>query len=424
MFGINFGKNKSESGTNPAQAKHFESQWQGAADNYNKDRSGASRVPGASPLQQSAFDWYQNQLAGGGPGGGGGGGPGGGGGGGGGGGQGTVQNALAGIQGVMGGAPSMGGANAQAMRGMQSAMGLGGAQDFAMQGVQQGPQLGAAAQMGRDAGMGGSQYLDPTARGALSQFAGGQHIGGNPELDATVQRAQQSVGDQFSKSVLPGLNATFGGAGRTGSGLHQEALTDAGSEATKRMGDVASQLYGGAYEQGRGQQLQAAGQLGGLGLQGGQLGLGGLRAGADIWGQGQNRQMQGNQLAGSMFNQGQNRQLQGNQMAANMWGQGQDRKLQGGLGMGQLGMQQQQHALSARNSGAANSRANYAQRMQLAGQALGAGGQQRGIAGQQANADVLANQQYQSAIGPAQGYNKQSGWNFGLQSSEGGGGGG
>lgn len=88
----------------------------------------------------------------------------------------------------------------------------------------------------------------------------------NPFLDATYDRAAGRVTDHFSKSILPGINATFAGAGRTGGGLHGDYISQAVGEAGDALSGLATDIYGGAYESGQERLLRgqtAAGQLAG-----------------------------------------------------------------------------------------------------------------------------------------------------------------
>ena len=86
----------------------------------------------------------------------------------------------------------------------------------------------------------GSQTLD-NAEGNLNQLIGG---GKNPYLDAAYGQAAEQV----SNSV----NSQFSGAGRYGSGAQQDLLA-------KNLGNVATNIYGGAYDQDQGRRLQAIG---------------------------------------------------------------------------------------------------------------------------------------------------------------------
>lgn len=108
------------------------------------------------------------------------------------------------------------------------------------------------------------------AESALNQFIGGQQ---NPYLDATYQKAAEQV----SNSV----NGNFSQAGRYGSGAHTASLTEG-------LGDMATNIYGGAYENDASRRMQAIGmapEFGNMAYQdAGQL----MNAGQTLQDQGQN----------------------------------------------------------------------------------------------------------------------------------------
>lgn len=85
----------------------------------------------------------------------------------------------------------------------------------------------------------GSQTVNNAEQALNQQIQGGQ---GNPYLDAQVQRAQDSVKSNFNTSAIN--SGSFGNSGV------QEAYT-------KNLGDVASQMYGQAYEGDQARQMQA-----------------------------------------------------------------------------------------------------------------------------------------------------------------------
>lgn len=173
------------------------------------------------------------------------------------------SGSVAGANQLMGGiAPGMGG-----MLGQMAGGGYGGAQDFVGAGMQ--------------GGIGGLNTLGQTAEGNF--------LGSNPFLDSQIDIAQRRMMD----TMIPETNATFGLAGRTGSGMHADVL---GERLAQGLGDVETQMRGQAYEAERGRQQQAAGQLGSLGLGSGQLG-------------------------GSLFEAGQGRALQAGQTLGD-WGMG------------------------------------------------------------------------------------------------------
>lgn len=86
-----------------------------------------------------------------------------------------------------------------------------------------------------------SQYWNKVVGG---DFMGGQNQ--NPYLDATFNR----MADQVQSRV----NGAMGTAGRTGSGAHQDLLTD-------NLGNLANQVYGQNYQVERDRQQQAASAL-------------------------------------------------------------------------------------------------------------------------------------------------------------------
>lgn len=105
--------------------------------------------------------------------------------------------------------------------------------------------------------------------GLMSMAGGGQ----NPYLDAMFGKASRGLTTQFEQATLPGIQAAFGAGGRTGSGAHQQALGTAQQQLGTALGDMASSIYGGAYESDAARRLQAAqslqaGALGGVGAMG------------------------------------------------------------------------------------------------------------------------------------------------------------
>lgn len=83
-----------------------------------------------------------------------------------------------------------------------------------------------------------SNFMMPTANGSM--------LFSNPMLDATFNKAAEGVQNQ--------VNAQFSGAGRYGSGAHQGTMTQG-------LNDLATQMYGNAFETERGRQMQAAGMV-------------------------------------------------------------------------------------------------------------------------------------------------------------------
>lgn len=140
----------------------------------------------------------------------------------------------------------------------QTMSALEGAEQRARQGSSVTP---AASQYATQAlrGQTGNPYQALLGGGAagLGATAAGAHMGGNPYLDQMYGAATRGITDRFSESVLPGIAAQFGSAGRTGGGIHQLAVGRAAEGLAQQLGDVGTRLYGGAYESERGRQQQA-----------------------------------------------------------------------------------------------------------------------------------------------------------------------
>ncbi len=103
--------------------------------------------------------------------------------------------------------------------------------------------------------------LEGNLTGYLGRSLNGQFLNANPYLDAMYGSAAQNMAEQFNEAVVPGLNATFGGAGRTGSGAHALAAGRAAGELGNSLSSLASNLYGGNYANERQLMQQAAGMV-------------------------------------------------------------------------------------------------------------------------------------------------------------------
>lgn len=91
--------------------------------------------------------------------------------------------------------------------------------------------------MVQDRAMNGSATVD-NAEQNLNQMIGG---GANPYLDAMYGRAAEKVTDS--------VNSNFSAAGRYGSGAQTDVLS-------QNLGDLATQVYGGAYENDQARRMQ------------------------------------------------------------------------------------------------------------------------------------------------------------------------
>jgi hypothetical protein len=106
------------------------------------------------------------------------------------------------------------------------------------------PETQQAFKMMTDRAQGGSDLLRG-AQGMVGDTAGGKYLSdGNPFGSAMAQRT--------TADVMPGLNATFAKAGRTGSDAHQYTLS-------RGLADAMAPANMQMYENERGRMMQAAG---------------------------------------------------------------------------------------------------------------------------------------------------------------------
>lgn len=146
-----------------------------------------------------------------------------------------------------------------------------GLQGMGMFGTQQSPQQQAMGQymMGGmmdpygQAGLGMDYVGGPVTPGGgfgeSTQPGGGSptpYFSGNPHLDAMVNTAIGRAGEGIREEVMPGLHATFGGAGRTGGGIHQQMSENVARDFGRTAGEMASDMYGRAYETGMDRDLE------------------------------------------------------------------------------------------------------------------------------------------------------------------------
>ena len=104
--------------------------------------------------------------------------------------------------------------------------------------------------------LGGSPTM-MNAENSLNQFIQGGQT--NPYLDSLVAKSQQSVVDQFNNMVKPQTEAAMRNSGSFGnSGLNQ-LMQNQQKQAGQQMSDIATQMYGQAYNQDQANRMQAIG---------------------------------------------------------------------------------------------------------------------------------------------------------------------
>ncbi len=117
-----------------------------------------------------------------------------------------------------------------------------------------------------------NQYLSGNASGAylnsnpansyLSQTANGEYLkNDNPYLNGMFQNATNQISNQYKNSVAPSIASQFSAAGRFGSGQQYDALAQGAQPLQQALADAASNIYGGAYQNERNLQQQAASSL-------------------------------------------------------------------------------------------------------------------------------------------------------------------
>jgi hypothetical protein len=104
----------------------------------------------------------------------------------------------------------------------------------------QSPESLQALEMQKQRALSGSPITN-TAKDYTQGLLSGDYLNSNPYLDATFNKAADQVQGR--------VNSAFGAGGRFGSGINQEVLG-------KSLGDLATGIYGGNYDQERNRQQQ------------------------------------------------------------------------------------------------------------------------------------------------------------------------
>ena len=116
-----------------------------------------------------------------------------------------------------------------------------------------------ADELTRSMAMNGSPSLQAANRyntGVLN----GDFLNKNPYLDRTFDMASKRMGDAYRTATAPQIAAQHSLAGRFNSGAQRNVERDARTELGDRMNNLATQIYGGAYNTERGAMEAAAGR--------------------------------------------------------------------------------------------------------------------------------------------------------------------
>lgn len=102
------------------------------------------------------------------------------------------------------------------------------------------------------------------AAGNVADTTAGKYLSpeSNPYLAGTFRAAADDLNRQFTDTTMPALGAMFGGdAGNSSLAL---AAGSAAGDHSRQLRDLASDIYGGNYQQERSRQMTAAGMAPGL----------------------------------------------------------------------------------------------------------------------------------------------------------------
>lgn len=127
------------------------------------------------------------------------------------------------------------------------------------------------------------------AQSEVARVAMGGDVGANPYLNAAYNQAAQQVTDNFQKNLVPTMDRNFAATGRLGSNAYAQARNTAEQQTGKALGDLATNIYGGAYQSDMANKNAMLGQYAALGQQG----IANQLAGAGLYQQGVGNQTTG-----------------------------------------------------------------------------------------------------------------------------------
>ena len=244
--------------------------------------------------------------------------------------QGLLQGSMSGVGGLLG----QGAANGVLPAAQDAWASLAsGRSGFVDPGLAQAGRQGLYGYAAGD-NFGGAAPARSDAQGLLSDTLRGRFAGGeNPYLGGMIESATRPMLENFQRSVVPAIQSAASAAGRYGSGAMSDALAQAGTDLTRQIGDVGSQLGFQSHAMERGLQNAGIGTalqdyLGQQGLQ--MQGLDRIQSGAQadtgnrlaaasgiagLRGQDLSALSQGAGLAGQLFGQGAGQTLAASQAA-------------------------------------------------------------------------------------------------------------
>lgn len=112
----------------------------------------------------------------------------------------------------------------------------------------------AAIGMVQNRAMNGSPVMDQANQTLMQTMQGGQT---NPYLDSLVGKAQGSVVDAYNNVARPQQTSAMVNSGSFGNSGLEQSQQFADKQLQGQLGDIASSMYGQAYDQDRSRQMQA-----------------------------------------------------------------------------------------------------------------------------------------------------------------------
>jgi hypothetical protein len=104
------------------------------------------------------------------------------------------------------------------------------------------------------------------AGGEVSKILSGDYLdpNNNPGFQGALSAAVRPITDAFRNEVMPGVDSMFSGAGRTASGMHGQAYSNAQQDLARGIGDVSSNMAFNNYGMERGNMMNALGMAPGF----------------------------------------------------------------------------------------------------------------------------------------------------------------
>lgn len=100
--------------------------------------------------------------------------------------------------------------------------------------------------------------VQTAAQNSAAATLNGDYLNSNPYLQSSIDAATQGLVRQYTNATMPGIEAQFSKAGRYGSGMQQQAVSDAQNNLATQMGSIASNMAYSNYNDERARQTSTA----------------------------------------------------------------------------------------------------------------------------------------------------------------------